>query len=116
MAKAVAVEGDVSATAGTMPFTGAESGAWTPRNVMMNSYADLKSGGRKVLWQAQCTFDFIGQSSSGAMVKGSETVTLTAAPTSLKKSAHFVVVDGDQATGTYGNKLTSSAAGPLKTT
>jgi hypothetical protein len=114
-AKPVAVEGDVSATVGTAPFTGAEAGTWTAGSVSLTSHANLKVGGKKAVWKATCTFSFTGQSSSGATVNGSETVTLTATTKLLDKSQSSVLVDGDQAQGNYGNKLTASATGALKT-
>jgi len=119
--KPVAVQGDVSATAGTSPYTGADSGTWTAGTVSETSYANLKSGGKEVVWKAECTFSFSGtNSSSGATVTGSEKVTLTATTKLLKKGEHSVLVDGDSKSGggtppSFDNKLSVSAAGPLKT-
>jgi hypothetical protein len=123
-AKSVAVEGDVKATVGTMPFTGAQSGTWTAGSISYTSYANLKSGGKKVIWKATCLFSFKGASASGATVTGTETVTVTATTKLLNKGQRSVLVDGDTRTGgdlpaptpNYDNKLTVSASGPLKTT
>jgi hypothetical protein len=119
-AKAVAVEGDVTATAGTAPFTGAESGTWTAGAVSVTTYDDLVVGTRKVVWKATCTFSFTGASSSGAAVSGAETVTLTASTTLLNQSRTSVLVDGDAQTGgdaapTFDNRLSVAASGALRT-
>jgi hypothetical protein len=120
---AVAVEGDVSATVGTMPFTGAQSGTWTAGPITYSSYANLKSSGKKVIWKATCTFNFSGANASGAAVTGAETVTVTATTKLLNMGQRNVLVDGDTKTGgdpptptSYDNKLTVSASGTLKTT
>ena len=112
--KSVAREGDVSATPGTKPFTGADSGAWAAGAVTYTSYDKVVSGGARSISQAECTFNFSGASSSGATVTGTETVTLSAQPTKLQKGASSVIVDGDSATGTFGNKLTASGGEKLK--
>ncbi len=120
MTKPVAVKGDVSATAGTSPYTGAQSGTWTAGPVSETSYANLKAGGKEVIWKAECTFSFSGANSSGATVTGTEKVTLTATTKLLKKAEHSVLVDGDSKTGgdtppTFDNKLSVSASGSLHT-
>lgn len=114
-AKSVAVEDEVIATPGTAPFTGAESGTWTAGPVSYRSYGSLTVGGINVIYEASCTFNFSGASSSGAAVIGSETVTLTAGSTLLQKNESGVLVNGDSATGTYGNELKVQSSGPLKT-
>ncbi len=119
-AKSVAVKGDVSATAGTSPYTGAQTGTWTAGPVTETSYAKLKVGGKQVLWKAECTFSFSGANSSGATVTGTEKVTLTATTKLLMKGEHSVLVDGDSKTGgdtppSFDNQLSVSAAGPWKT-
>lgn len=115
MAARVAVDGDVTATAGATPYTGAESGTWTAGPITSSSYSALKSGGRPVIWKAECTFAFSGASSSGAAVAGQETVTLTATTKLVNKHQNNVLVDGDEASGTYGNKLSVIAGGLLET-
>lgn len=118
--KSAAAKGDVSATAGTSPYTGANSGTWTAGPVSETSYANLKSGGKEVVWKAECTFAFTGASSSGATVTGTEKVTLRATAKLLMTGEHHVLVDGDSKTGgdsppSFDNKLSASAAGPLQT-
>ena len=105
----------MSATPGTAPFTGADTGAWTAGTISFTSYDKLLSGGRKAISQAECTFSFTGQSSSGATVTGSETVTLSAQATKVQKGAAGVIVDGDSATGSFGNTLTAASSGKLGT-
>jgi hypothetical protein len=117
-AKSVAVEGDVSATAGTTPYTGADSGTWTAGPVSLTSYGNLKVKGKKVVWKATCTFSFSGKAGN-TTVTGSETVTLTATTKLLNKNQTKVLVDGDSKTGgdaapKFDNKLSVSASGPLK--
>jgi hypothetical protein len=117
--KPVAVEGDVSATAGNQMFTGADSGTWTAGPVSVTSYDNLKVGGRKVVWKATCTFSFSGKAGNTG-VTGAETVTLTATTKLLNKGQNKVLVDGDSKTGgdaapTFDNKLSVSASGLLKT-
>ena len=121
VAKSAAVKGDVSATAGTSPYTGAQTGTWTAGQVTETSYANLKVGGKEVLWKAECTFSFSGANSSGTTVTGTEKVTLTATTKLLMKGEHSVLVDGDSKTGgdtppSFDNKLSVSAAGSWKTT
>jgi hypothetical protein len=112
----VARQGDVSATPGTAPYTGATSGAWTAGTISDTPYDKIVSGGKKAISEAQCTFSFSGvNDGSGATVTGSETVTLSAKQTKLQKGAAGVIVDGDSATGTYGNKLTASGGPKLGT-
>jgi hypothetical protein len=114
MPSPVAVVGDVSATAGTLPFTAADSGTWTPGSISYTSYPTLRSGGAAVIWKATCTFTFSGQNSGGGKVEGSETVTLEAASRTIQPG-HFVLVDGDREESGYQNVLAVSAAGPLRT-
>ncbi len=103
--ESVAGEGEVVATPGSTPFTGAETGVWTAGPIAVQSYSKLTIGGKPVIHQAQCTFNFSGQSSSGASIVGSETVQLKAGQTLLQKTQGGVLVNGDTATGQFGNKL-----------
>jgi hypothetical protein len=104
--KPVAVTGDVVATVGTTPFTGADLGTWTAGAVSVQFYNHLTSGGTTVIHQAECTFNFSGTNSgTGATITGSETVTLTAGATVLQRGQSGVLVQGDVAIGTFGNKL-----------
>lgn len=113
--KNVAVLGEVNAIPGDKPFTGADSGVWTAGPVNSTSYAKLKSEGKKVIWKATCNFSFSGSSSSGAAIAGNEIVNLTATVKLLNNSQSNVLVDGDNVTGIYGNKLQVSASGKLAT-
>jgi len=108
-------EGDVSATVGTTPFTGADKGTWTAGPITYTTYDRLTSNGTKAISEAECTFSFAGTNSSGATVTGTETVTLSARPTKLQKGASGVLVNGDSASGDYENTLTASASQKLGT-
>ncbi len=114
MAK-VTRQGDVSATPGTTPFTGANSGAWTAGTISETAYDKVVSGGANAISQAECTFNFSGANASGTAVTGSETVTLSAKSTKLQQGAAGVLVAGDSATGTFGNTLTASSGPKLGT-
>lgn len=113
--KDVAGEGDVSATPGNMPFTGAQSGTWTAGSVSVTAHPDLQVGGAAAISQASCVFSFTGANSSGTAVTGQETVTLAAGATKLHDDQTSVLVDGDEAVGMFGNKLLASSARKLKT-
>ena len=112
--KPVAVEGDVSATPGTTPYSGADSGTWTAGAVSYKRYDKLTVGGQKAVYEASCDFSFSGTNSGGSTVKGNETVTLTASSTTLQGGTSNVIRDGDRASGSYGNELRTSASGDLK--
>ena len=103
--KPVAVTGDVVATVGTIFFTGATSGTWSAGDVSVQFYNQLTIGGATVIHQAKCTFEFDGENAGGTKVKGSEIVTLNAGATVLQKGQSRVLVHGDVAIGTFGNKL-----------
>lgn len=111
--KPVAVTGEVIATVGTTPFTGADSGTWTAGTVSVQSYNQLTIGSAAIIHQAKCTFTFNGKSSTNTPITGSETVTLTAGATVLQKAQSGVLVQGDVATGVFGNKLEVQTANVL---
>ena len=114
--KNVAVEGDVVATAGTSPFTGADKGTWTAGQISYQSYAKLTVSGQKVIHEASCTYDFSGTTTDGNPILGKESVTLTASPTLLQKGQSQVLVNGDAAKDSkYGNKLEVQTSNVLKT-
>ena len=117
--KQVAVKEDVQATAGSTPFTGADSGTWTAGPVTCSFYDQLKIGGSKVIYKAECKFTFTGTSPAPAKspITGTETVTLEAQSTKLQGGLSKVLVDGDSATGTgnFGNKLQINASHKLAT-
>lgn len=110
--KNVAVEGDVTATPGTIPFTGAVSGTWTAGPISYQKYSQLTVRNVSVIHQAQCTFLFSG-SNGTSPVSGSETVTLIAKTTNLQNGLAFVLLNGDTQVGVFGNTLTAKASGPL---
>ena len=66
--KNIAVVGEVVATAGEIPFTGATSGEWTAGAVSYQSYQNLSITDVPVIYQAECTFSFRGESSVGSLV------------------------------------------------
>lgn len=103
--KNVAGQGDVIATPGTLPFTGAQSGTWTPGAITATAHPELQVGGAPVITQASCTFSFAGVNASGTAVTGQEAVTLPAGATTLHVGPDTVLVNGDQAAGAFGNKL-----------
>jgi hypothetical protein len=115
--KSVAKAGDIKATAGTTMFSPAVSGKWTAGPVTVTTYSKLKTGGSPVAHKAECTFSFTGTgpSPASAPVSGTSKVTLTAKTTRLQKGKSNVIVDGDSAQDSYGNKLETSASGKLKT-
>jgi hypothetical protein len=115
MGKAVALQGDVVAIPGQVPYPPAQSGAWVPTPVQMKTHSKLKVGGKAVIYEAECKFIFTGvDSSSGApvAVSGNETVKLSAKSTKLQKK---VLVQGDAMQGSYGNQLKVVATGKLAT-
>lgn len=103
--KSVAGQGDVSATPGNVPFTGAQSGTWTADAITVTPHPVLRVDGAPAITQASCTFSFSGANSNGSPVAGQESVTLTAGATTLHVGPQTVLVDGDQAAGVFGNKL-----------
>lgn len=107
--KNVAVEGDVQAIVGTAMITPAETGTWTAGSITESSYNKLKIEETKVIYKVECTFTFSGSytppGGTPTAVSGSETVTLTANSTKLQNGFSNVLVNGDSAEGTYGNKL-----------
>jgi hypothetical protein len=118
MGKAVAGDGDVTATPGTKMFKPADSGTWSAGTVVTTPYPKLQAGpsDAHVIWKATCLFAFSGFKGQVA-VAGTETVTLTAAGTAkLQKGKNGVLLDGDEAEGegSYGNKLKASSSRKLR--
>ena len=111
---AVAGEGDVTASPGSIPFTGAEpGGTWTAGPVTVLTYPRLRAGGAQVAFQAVCTFQFTGKSGP-TPITGSETVTLTPGDSKLQKGQNGVLLDGDEAEGAFGNKVTAASTRTLR--
>jgi hypothetical protein len=115
--RSVAAKDDVSATPGTVPFTGADQGTWTAGEINAPGHPELQMGGA-VISEASCVFSFQGSNSgTGAAVTGQETVTLTSGTTKLHVGQVSVLVDGDETTGDggFGNKLTVTSTRKLAT-
>jgi hypothetical protein len=114
-AKPVAGDGDVSATAGTTLLTGADKGTWTAGPVQLKTYAKLEAGGKPVVHEAECTFSFSG-TAGNAPKNGTSKVTLTKPGRPLQKGQQSVLVDGDSATDSFGNKLAVTSTRRLQCT
>ena len=112
--KSVAVQGDASASAGSAMYTGATSGSWTAGPVTETKYDVLTSGGKKVIYKAECSFSFVGENSGGSAVTGESSVTLEASGTGLQGGSTFVLVDGESANDSYGNTVSVSASAILQ--
>ncbi|EKV27256.1 hypothetical protein C882_1758 [Caenispirillum salinarum AK4] len=81
----------------------------------LTSYAALTVAGTEVIHKAECTFSFLGENSGGSAVTGSSTVTLTADAQPLQGGLAGVLVDGNQDSDGYGNTLSVTASGVLRT-
>jgi len=117
--KSVAIESDATATAGTMPYTGAASGTWLAGPISVVSYATVTIGGQPAISSAKCTFSFSGLAANGTTpVAGSEDVTLSAAAlgtTKLQGTEQQVLRDGDQSSKSlFSNIISVSASHKLK--
>jgi hypothetical protein len=114
--KRVAVEGDVQATPGTAPFTGAATGTWTAGAIVASAYPKLTVGGVATVWKAECTFSFNGNAPAPASttITGTNKVTLTATAKKLQGGGNNVLVHDDQNSDQYGNKLQVAASGALR--
>lgn len=118
-AKNVAVEGDVQAVPGTVPYSPADKGKWTAGSIRSSMYEQLKISGKATIYKAECTFSFTGTQSlpNGTQnsVSGSETITLeTKKPTKLQKAISNVLVNGDEISSEkHGNKLQVTTSNKL---
>ncbi|MFG3497632.1 hypothetical protein [Streptomyces sp. NPDC047928] len=112
--RAVAGEGDVTATVGTMPFTGADTGTWTQGTMTETASTTLKADGAFVLHAVTCVFDFQGTNSAGAAVKAASTVTLKAEPSLLRPGGRPVLLHGDSAEDAFGNRLKVASTRSLR--
>ncbi|PSB34405.1 hypothetical protein [Stenomitos frigidus] len=113
MGKSIALQGEVVAIPGAMPYPPAQTGAWMPLPIQVKAYPKLKVGGRAVIYEAECRFMFTGANATGAPVSGHETVKLTAKRTKLQKK---VLVQGDMMQSPYGNQLKVVTMSKVKTT
>jgi hypothetical protein len=113
--KSLATQADVIATPGTMPFTGAQSGTWTAGPTTVTPHPHIQVGGAPVISGAACVFSFAGVNSGGTAVTGQENVALQAGATKLRDGSATLLVNGDQATGAFGNMLQVTSAHKLAT-
>jgi len=116
--KPVAVKGDASAETGQGLVAGASKGLWSiVGDVTETSYMQLTSGGTEVIYQAECSFSFTGDSAppqTTGDVIGASTVTLTASGTVAQGGLSAVLRDGDEVSDEYGNTVRISASAPLQ--
>ncbi len=107
--KPLARAGDVSATAGTVFYTGADSGSWAAGPVTETPAAGFTSDGSSVVTQASCVFTFTGK--AGTTPKpGSSTVTLSAGDRALTVGGAAPLVDGDSTSDAFGNTVRVSSS------
>jgi hypothetical protein len=108
MSKPVCCKGDVQPTADSNPISGDSSGSWTvgPAGVSYKTYAHLTVGGKEVVHEASCDFNYSGVKGNSSYTD-SETVTLTAKTTVLEHGSSNVLLNAESAQGTKGtgNKL-----------
>ena len=116
MAKNVAVQGEVSATAGSV-FANEDankSGSWIAGPVTDKFYDHLTIDGKPVIYESSCTFSYAGATTGNpptAVPVQPETVTLKAGATVLQSGSNKVLLDKDETQSSFGNKLSTSAAG-----
>ena len=108
---AVAAEGDVVVTVGTVPYQPNSSGLWSAGSVSYVSYAYLTVDGKKVISEASCGFSFSGTKNAEphdpVVTPGPQTLKLAPPqPTVLQKGDAQVLRNGDTATDQWGNTLT----------
>lgn len=119
MAENVAVQGEVSATAGSInaELDTNKTGQWNAGPVVDTFYNHLTIDGTPIIYESTCTFTYTGGTTGTApapvvaVVVPPETVTLTAGSTVLQSGLNKVLLDGDEEQSNYGNKLSVSAAG-----
>ncbi|HEX5543342.1 MAG TPA: hypothetical protein VFX60_17610 [Micromonospora sp.] len=110
----VARPADVSATAGSSPYTGATSGTWTPGTLQLTTSDVLSSDGHKVVVKVSCSFSFFGTDGQKS-VNGSSTVTLEPGSRGLTAAGVCPLVDGDSAQDTFGNTVSVASDALLVT-
>ncbi|WP_045856245.1 hypothetical protein [Teredinibacter purpureus] len=116
MGKPVAVLGDVKAEVSTTDLPSAK-GSWVAGPVVDVPNGQLSHGDKKVIKESSCVFTYTGaNTSTGAPVPGSETVTLKAGATTITNKG-AVLLDGDEAVGpAFSNKLSVKASQKILTT
>lgn len=114
MGKSIALQGNVIAVPGAMPYPPAQSGTWTALPVQVKAYPKLKVGRQSVIYEAECKFIFngVGPPPANNPVSGQETMKLTAKSTKLQKK---VLVQGDMMQSPYGNQLKIVTTSKVKT-
>ena len=117
-AVAVATEGDVVVTLGTVPYQPNSTGTWSAGSVSYVSYAYLMVDGKKVISEASCGFSFSGAKNAPpndpVATPGPQSLKLAPPqPTVLQKGDAQVLRHGDTATDQWGNTLTVVTANAL---
>jgi hypothetical protein len=115
---AVATEGDVVVTVGTVPYQLNSSGTWIAGSVSYVSYAYLTVDGKKVVSEASCGFSFSGKEDAEphkpVVTPGPQTLKLAPPQqTLLQKGDAQVLRNGDTASDQWGNTLTVVTQNPL---
>ena len=82
--KAIAVLGDTTATPGGPAGPEGSAGVWTPRPVSESSYTEMTNHGPEVIYEAECTFDYVGTKTNTGDTISDSTVTLTASSSALR--------------------------------
>ncbi|NEW69887.1 hypothetical protein [Streptomyces rhizosphaericus] len=106
--------GDVTATPGTTPFTGADKGTWTAGEVVETASDKMKAAGAFLIHRATCDFTFSGTAPNGAAVSGKSTVALSATASRLRVGGERLLLNGDEAHDTFGNALKAVSTRPLR--
>ncbi len=114
MSRALGRQGDVTASVGTVFFTGATSGTWTAGSVSVTTSDALRSDGSLAATEATCDFTFSG-SNGTSPVAGSSTVKLSPSTRAIRVGGRHPLVDGDAATDAYGNSLQVSSSASVRT-
>jgi hypothetical protein len=120
--KPVARAGDVSATVSSAKnypndTSPTATGSWAVVSAVSETIVSVAgSDGKKIVRSATCQFSFTGTNTqSGASFTSSSTVTLTPATRKLKVGGSDPLVDGDEATDTFGNKVSVSCTATWRT-
>jgi hypothetical protein len=121
--KPVARAGDVSATASSATNypndkSPAATGSWAVLGAVSETTVSVaESDGSKVVRSASCQFSFTGTNTQGgaSFTSPPSTVTLTPATRKLKVGGSYPLVDGDEATDAFGNKVSVSSTATWRT-
>jgi hypothetical protein len=114
VAASVARKADVTASPGSLFYTGATSGAWTAGSVTVTTTDAARSDGAQVAVKASCTFSFAGSNGQTA-VSGTSSVTLSPASRALTVGGTHPLVDGDSEKDSYGNTVEVTSGAALRT-